>query len=151
MLNKKLQISQLDRKMKPYKRLASTSFTESWIKTVRLALGMSLKQLGNKMGITAQSVRSIEEREKNGTISLKSLKKVAKALDLELVYGLAPIDESLEKMIEYRATKLAYQITNRTHRTMSLENQANSHARLKKAIKERSLEIINNDYKILWD
>jgi len=151
MLNRKLQIEQLDRKMKPYKRLAPLSFTESWIKTVRLALGMSLAQLGKRMGITPQSVRKMEEREKSGTISLKSLREAAKALDLNLVYGLATQGKSLEKMIEDRATKLASQIVARTHRTMSLENQSNSCARLNRAVKTRSVEIINYDHKRLWD
>lgn len=151
MLNKKLQIEQLDRKMKPYKRLSALSFTESWIKTVRLSLGMSLEQLGKRMGIAAQSVREMEQREKNGTISLKSLGEAAKALDLDLVYGLATKDKSLEKMIEDRAVKLASKVVGRTHRTMSLEAQQNSPARLKKAVKARAMEIINHDRKRLWD
>ncbi|MCK7532447.1 MAG: helix-turn-helix transcriptional regulator [Marinilabiliales bacterium] len=64
---------------------------------------MSLRQLANKMGITPQSVKEIEEREISGTISLKVLKQFGRSLGLKLVYGFIPEHESLESMIEKRA------------------------------------------------
>ena len=54
-------------------------------------------------------------------------------------------------MIELRAYDVAEKIVLRTHKTMQLENQANSKMRLKKAIKARADEITDKNIKYLWD
>jgi len=112
---------------------------------------MSLSQLGGKLGITAQSVKEIEQREKNGSISLKNLKEVAQALNLKLVYGFSAPEKSLSKIIKNQAYHVAENIVARTNRTMQLEKQANSSARIKRAIKDRASEIIANQPRHLWD
>lgn len=122
-----------------------------WIKSIRTALGMSLQQLGNKLNVTKQAALDIERREKQGSITIKSLKDVANALDMQLVYGFVPKDGSLEALIEKKATELAKQIVMRTHQTMKLEDQANSASRIEKAIKERTAAIKKEMPKILWD
>lgn len=122
-----------------------------WMKAVRLALGISLQQLANKLSITKQSMNEIELREKDGTITLKSLKEAAKALDMQLVYGLVPKDGSLENLIERKAQELAVQIVNRTSNTMKLEDQKNSAERIKKAIEQRTEDLKREIPKMLWD
>ncbi|HET6242895.1 MAG: mobile mystery protein A [Bacteroidetes bacterium] len=152
MRKKSLQIQQLHSKMLVVATMKKiTPPPTGWIKAVRTALGMSLKQLGNKISITKQSLQDIERREKDGSITLKTLRDAANALDMELVYGFVPKDGSLEAMIEKRATELATKIVLRTANTMKLEDQANSIKRIKKAIKERTAEIVNEMPKILWD
>jgi len=122
-----------------------------WIKAIRTALGMSLKQLGNKLSITRQSVQDIERREKVGSITIKALTEAANALDMHLVYGFVPKDGSLDALIDRRAKELATQIVLRTSNTMKLENQENSKKRIQKAIEERTATIKNEMPKILWD
>lgn len=146
-----LQIEQLDRKLKSYSKLASFTPSRGWIYATRTALGMSLDQLGKKMGVSAQAVKGFEQREQAGTISVKNLNDVAEALNLKLTYGFSSPGKSLEKMIESGSRSLAEKIILRTHRTMQLENQANSKMRLKKAIKERANMIIDKNIKYLWD
>jgi predicted DNA-binding mobile mystery protein A len=122
-----------------------------WIKAIRTSLGMSMLQLGNKLSISKQGVLDIEKREKEGAITIKSLREVAKALDMQLVYGFVPNDGSLEALIEKRSVQLAKEIVLRSSNTMHLEDQGNSEKRIKKAIKERA-EMLKNDLpKILWD
>jgi predicted DNA-binding mobile mystery protein A len=125
--------------------------TAGWIYSIRQALGMSMRQLGNRMGITPQSVKEIEEREKSGTITLKVLRQFGQALNLKLVYGLIPSDGSLEKIIERRAWELATEIVNRTSASMKLEDQENKPDRLKKAVKEKADELRLQMPKYLWD
>jgi len=125
--------------------------SSGWVFAMRQALGMSLKQLGKRMGITAQSVKEIEEREKNGTISINVLKQFGKSLGMRLVYGFIPTDKSLSKIIEKRSIELAEEIVFRTSVTMNLEDQENSKKRIKKAIKEKSEEIIVEMPRYLWD
>ena len=122
-----------------------------WIKAIRTAFGMSMLQLGNKLSITKQGIMDIEKREMEGSITIKSLKELGRALDMQLVYGFVPNDGSLDALIERRATELATKIVNRSSNTMTLEDQGNSKYRIKKAIKERAEEIKNEMPKILWD
>jgi predicted DNA-binding mobile mystery protein A len=147
-----LILNQLDAKIK---RLNSTSIGElpstGWINATRLALGMSQEQLGKKLQITRQSVQELEKREKEGTITLKTLKEVAKAMDIQLVYGFIPNQGSLEALIEKKASELATRIVMRTSNSMKFEDQQNSDKRLQKAIKERTRMLVNEMPKILWD
>lgn len=122
-----------------------------WIKTVRMSLGISLQQVANKLSVTRQSVREMEQREREGAISLKSLREAAHALDMELIYGFVPKDGTLEALIERRARDLATKIVSRTSHTMKLEDQENSGERLQKAIAERTDLLKQEMPKILWD
>lgn len=71
-----------------------------WIKAIRNTLGMSMQQLANKLSISKQGVLDIEKRAVDGSITIKSLRKLGRVLDMELVYGFVPKDGSLEAMIE---------------------------------------------------
>ena len=121
------------------------------IRAIRLALGMSQEQLGKKLKITRQSVQELELREKDGTISLKTLKEVARVMEIQLVYGFIPNEGSLEALVEKKALDMAKRIVMRTSHSMKLEDQQNSGNRLQKAIKERAQTIKNEMPKILWD
>lgn len=122
-----------------------------WIKAIRTAIGMSMQQLGNKLSISRQAVLDIEKREKEGAITIKSLREIAHAMDMELVYGFVPNEGSLDAMIEKRSIELATKIVMRTANTMKLEDQGNSKNRIEDAIKERAAAIQNEMPKILWD
>jgi predicted DNA-binding mobile mystery protein A len=112
---------------------------------------MSLRQLGKRMKITPQSVKEIEVREKNGSISLNVLKQFGSSLDLKLVYGFIPKQNSLEEMIKERAMELAKDIVNRTSVSMRLEAQENNPNRIRKAVKEKANDIALEMPKYLWD
>ena len=138
--------------MKVYAPIANvTPPPTGWIKAVRLALGMSLQQLAIRLSITKQSVQEMEQREKNGFITLKSLRDTANALDMELVYGFVPKDGSLDALIERKARELATKIVSRTSHSMILEDQGISDERIEKAIEERATRLKYEMPKILWD
>ena len=149
---KRLQIEQLDSKFKEYASLTTIAIPPTgWIKAIRLALGMSMSQLASKLSISKQSIQETELREKEGTVSIKLLKNVANAMDMELVYGFVPKDGSLDELINRKAQKLAREIVLRTSNTMKLEEQENSKERIKKAIEERTVLIKQEMPKALWD
>jgi predicted DNA-binding mobile mystery protein A len=152
MKSNSLKLQQLNHKMAAFAALKQVAIPPTgWIKAIRTSLGMSLQQLGNKLSISKQGVLDIEKREKEGAITIRSLREVAKALDMQLVYGFVPNDGSLEALIEKRSVQLAKEIVLRSSNTMHLEGQGNSEKRIKKAIKERA-EMLKNDLpKILWD
>ena len=152
MNKKKLQLEQLDRKLKSFHTASKVVPPPTgWLKAIRVSLGMSLQQLADKLSITKQSVQEIETREKEGSITLKSLKEAANAMDMQLVYALVPKDGTLEELIERKAKELAVCIVSRTSNNMKLEDQENSKQRLKKAIEERTAIIKNEMPKTLWD
>jgi predicted DNA-binding mobile mystery protein A len=144
---------QLDTKMQVFLPLQEVVMPPTgWIRAIRMALGMSLMQLGNKLnGITKQSVSELERREKEGSITIKSLQEVAMALDMRLVYGFIPNDGSLDALIERKANELAKKIVLRTSNSMKLEDQENTRERIEKAIRERTKIIKEKVPKILWD
>jgi len=149
---KSLQMQQLNSKMLGFASPKQVAMPPTgWIKAIRTAIGMSMQQLGNKLNISKQGVMDIEKREKDGSITIKSLREIARAMDMQLVYGFVPNDGSLDALIEKRATELATQIVMRTANTMKLENQSNSKKRLETAIRERATAIKNEMPKILWD
>ncbi len=152
MKKQKLILDQIDRKILRFKRIEDLTIPSSgWVYAIRQSLGISLRQLGKLMGITPQSVKEIEERENNGTISLNVLKQFGKSLDMKLIYGFIPAEKSLDKIIEKRATELAEKIVKRTSVSMGLEDQENNPKRIQKAIKEKANEIKLEMPKYLWD
>ncbi len=152
LLKHKLLIEQTDKKLAVFRTLESVIVpSEGWIHSVRTALKMSLRQLAVRLNITPQSVKEIEQREANGSITIKSLQEVGAALDLRLVYGFISKHESIEAMIEQRALEIARDIVSRTSKTMELEEQGNSRERLEKAITNRAEEIKRTMPKYLWD
>ena len=147
-----LLLQQTDKKIQVFKELKTVRTpTKGWINTFRTALKMSLRQLGHRLQIAPQSVKEIEVREANGTITLKSLRDVANVLDMQLVYGFVSKHESLEQMIEKRAKELAKEIVLRTNNTMTLEDQQNSAERIEQAIAQKTAEIKYEIPKYLWD
>lgn len=149
---KKLMLEQLDRKLEPFKESEKVPVPAAgWINTIRIALNMTLEQLGKRLNMTKQGIKKIEGRESTGSISIKTLKDVAKALDMHFVYGFVPIHGSMENLVDMKARKLASKIVMRTNQNMKLENQGNSEQRINKAIEELTDEIKREMRKSLWD
>jgi len=148
----KIILGQIDRKIMLLGKTETLTIPPSgWVFAIRQALGMSLRQLGNRMSITPQSVKEMEEREKNGSISLNVLRQFGKSLDMKLVYGFIPKQKSLEKFVEDRAAELAEEIVTRTSVSMKLEDQEISTRLIRKAIKEKAYELKQEMPKYLWD
>ncbi|MES2701927.1 MAG: mobile mystery protein A [Bacteroidota bacterium] len=151
-MGKSLLRDQLNIKMQAFLPVqTAVSGPVGWIQSTRKALGMTLEQLANKLGISKQSAKETELRELAGAITLKTLRDIAETMDMQLVYGFVPKDGSLDALIERKATELARQIVMRTSNTMKLENQQNSAERIAKAIKERAEIIMAENPKMLWD
>lgn len=152
MTNQTLLLQQLNSKMQHFVLLREiVTPPTGWIKAIRSTLGISMQQLGNKLKISRQAVLDMERREKDGAITIKSLREIGLAMDLQLVYGFVPIDGSLDALIEKKANEIATQIVMRTANTMQLEDQSNSKERIAAAIKERATAIKQEMPKILWD
>lgn len=150
--NKQIILEQLDQKSSLLVEAMKNPVSENgWVFSIRKGLNMTLEQLGNKLVISKQGVRSIEESETNGSISIKSLKEVAKVLDMQLVYGFVPNKGSFSSYVEDKSKELAKRIVMRTHQTMQLENQGNREIIIQKAIEDLAFEIKQEMRRSLWD
>lgn len=152
MAKKSLQVQQLNIKMLSFATLQEVTIPPTgWIRAIRTAIGMSMRQLGKKLNVTKQGIMDIENRERDGSITLKSLREIARVMDMQLVYGLVPNDGSLDALIDKKAVEVAKQVVMRSAQTMTLEDQANSTIRIETAIRERAEAIKSEMPKILWD
>jgi predicted DNA-binding mobile mystery protein A len=148
----KLMIEQLDDKLQVYFPLVNVSKPDKgWLHVIRQAYKMSLRQFGERLGIAPSSVEGFEKREKEGTITLKSLEEAGRALNMKLVYGFVPMDGSIKRSIELRARELATEIVRTTSNTMALEDQENTDKRIQQAIDEKTQQIMYEMPRYLWD
>jgi predicted DNA-binding mobile mystery protein A len=130
--------------LKPEERFKAPP--KGWVRAIRDALGMAGVQFAKRLEIRPQSVEALEKSEANGSIQIKTLRRVAEALDCTLVYALVP-NTSLEGAVRERARKIAMRDLGRVAHTMKLEAQgtgdANLEARIdayiRDALKERDL------------
>src|ERR1700723_3187710 len=140
--------SQLDerfRKLGPARRYGPP--VRGWIKAIREALGMSTAQLARRLKIKKPSLVQLEQSEAKGTIELRTLRRVAAALDCTLVYALVP-NKPLETTIRARARAFAQKSRGPVEHTMMLEDQKvpakNVEARLDEIVRE-------TNPRLFWD
>ena len=94
------RLAELDRQFCDFAKLQRNATPRcGWAKTVRLALGMSSKALGERLGMTAQGVRKLEHAEANGTITLNTLARLADGLDCEVHYMFVPRTSLVEQVL----------------------------------------------------
>lgn len=151
MLNNKLKIARqrLDKRLSAFRSDKGLAVPpKGWIRAIRDALGISAPQLGMRLAIKAQSLEDMEKSEAHGTITLKSLRKVAEAIDCTLVYALVP-NSSLEDAVQTRARKIAEKELARIGHTMDLEAQGLSEAENEAQIDEYIRQYIKE--RDLWD
>jgi predicted DNA-binding mobile mystery protein A len=97
--------------------------------------------------ITPQSVADIEKSEAAGSIQLKTLSRVAEALDCTLVYALVP-KTSLEGAVQARARRIALKDLKRVAHTMKLEDQGVDDVALEQRIAAYVRDVIKD--RDLW-
>jgi predicted DNA-binding mobile mystery protein A len=83
---------------------------------------MSAADLGARLGITPQSILTLEKSELNGRAQMDSLKKAAEGLDCTFVYALIP-NSSLEDFVQRQLRKVATEKMKKVSHSMKLEDQ----------------------------
>jgi len=148
---KKIVIEQLDRTLKPFYEIKNIEVPErGWLHTIRTALNMTLQQLGKKLNITIQGVKDIEKRELSGSLTIKSLREIGKALDMQFVYGFVSNHNSIDKFIELKARELAEKIVLKNSIAIE-EKREISEDEMRQEIEDFTYEIKREIPKSLWD
>ncbi len=120
-----------------------------WIRAVRTSLGMSVRQMAERIGIAQQSAARLEKNEINDAITLKSLRKAAEALDCRLVYAFVPNEGSLGGIVYKQALRKARDIVDPVDHSMMLEAQDVGDRQEKTA--QIADELVRNPAISLWD
>jgi predicted DNA-binding mobile mystery protein A len=95
---------------------------KGWLRSIREALGMSGKQLGERVGVSQPRVVQLEKDEVSGAVTMRSMRHAAEAMDCIFVYAVVP-RASLKETIRNQAYKVAEKRLSRTSHTMLLEDQ----------------------------
>ncbi len=141
---------QLERRLAPLRALALEAPPKGWIKAIRESLGMTARQLANRMGVAPSRIPRIEQDEVTGATTLRTLRQAAAAMNCAFAYAFIPI-ESLDDIVRERATQKAREDISRLDHTMRLENQALLKSDLD-AEQQRMIEhIVSGTLRGLWD
>ncbi|MDQ0651604.1 helix-turn-helix domain-containing protein [Pseudomonas cedrina] len=146
----KLRLSQVERAIEPFNAVKGAPVPQGgWLRSIRESLGRSLRAQAEIAGVSSVTLTKSERSEAEDRISLAQLRKLAAALDCELVYGLVP-KKPLHEVIQDRAELMAKQEILGVAHSMSLEDQRPSDAFIELQIDERRKELLDGSWKRLW-
>lgn len=154
--NSKSLLSQrtlIGRKLKPWNALRSDLAPGSgWIKAMRGALGMSSRQLAARLGVTQSTITRLEKREAEGKVTLEILRKVARAMNAQLIYAIVPAIRyaDLEELINDQAKEVAQSLVRRNEHSMRLEKQGIDDRALTREIDKLARELTNSAGSRIW-
>lgn len=120
-----------------------------WIRAIRDAIGMNMRQLADRLGVSQSRIVKIEQDELSGALTIKTLEKIADKLDCVFVYGFAP-RSTLENTVRNQAACLARERMNTISHHMYLEAQELTNHHSKAAFESIVEEILESPSK-LWD
>ena len=141
---------QLDEALQAFTEMASvTRPIKGWIRAIRDSLGMNMRQLANRLGVSQSRIVKIEQDELSGALTIKTLEKVADKLDCVFIYGFAP-RSTLENTVRNQAACIARERMNMISHHMYLEAQELTNHHSKAAFESMVEEILESPSK-LWD
>lgn len=147
---RRTQIRQIDETIEslaPIRHVQSPP--RGWLRAIREALGLTQAQVAGRLGVTKAMVSQYEKAEVDGSITLSTLRRVAGALESDVVHVIIP-RSSVSEMRRQRALEVATRHVEAVHRSMSLEAQSVSSAERKRQIEELAQQILRES-RGLWD
>lgn len=119
----KLHLAQVSRKVEGLRdAFKDTKVHPGWIRYTREALGMKVKDLARLTELSSTTISDTERREAEGKVTIQNLRKMANAMDCELVYAFLPRKE-IGPLIESKAYEKARKAIMSADTHMTLEDQ----------------------------
>lgn len=140
----------LDRKLASLRTERVLTPPRGWTKAIREALGMTTRQLAERMGVAPSRVTAIEKAETTGAVTVRTLREAAEALDCQFVYAFVPAKPLNDILHEQAVRKVRNELAHLNH-TMRLENQALTPADLEDEEKRLIGEWLAGPGRRLWD
>jgi predicted DNA-binding mobile mystery protein A len=94
-----------------------------WLRAIREALGLKLQEVGRAAHVSHQQIVLFEKAEAENRITLASLRRIADAMDCELVYAIVPKSGTLTQLAERKARADATKRVLSVEHSMALEDQ----------------------------
>jgi predicted DNA-binding mobile mystery protein A len=142
---------QLDKTLSGYATAKQTAPpVKGWIRAIREALGMSGKQLANRLNVSQPRIPKLEQDEVSGVVSLKTMRQAAEAMDCIFVYAIVP-RVTLEETVRAQARKVAEARSKRVSHTMLLEAQNLSVEEQRASLDAAIDELVREMPKELWE
>ena len=149
---KHISVHQLDDQIRQYVNgQRFDRIPQGWIRSSRTAIGMTLKQLASRLGFSVPAAKNFEMREVDEAITLASLRKIANAMEMDLVYYFKPKQDSLDDLLQIRAELKAKELMERSNQAMILENQEADNKNKSREYDRLITEIRNQKLSSLWD
>lgn len=123
---------------------------QGWIRALRKALGMSGVQFAKRLGVSAPRIAILEKAEVSGSVTIRSMRQAAEALDCVFVYALVP-RTSLKDSIRRQAQEVARERLKRSSHTMLLEDQQLPEDAMRKALDAAVEELVESMPRNFWD
>ena len=111
---------------------------------------MSGKQFARRGGVSPPRITTLEKEELTGSVTIKTMRQAAEALDCVFVYALVP-RTSLSEIVRERAEATAKKRLEHISHSMLLEDQQLSQSEQQKALRAETEELIRSMPKELWD
>lgn len=111
---------------------------------------MTSRQLAERVGLSQSTLATLEKSEADDRITLRSLRKVADALDCDLQYVLVP-RAPLTARVEKRAEAMARDRVARVLHTMRLEDQAPTDQVDPHEVARVRAKLLDASWKRLWE
>lgn len=121
-----------------------------WAKAIRESLGMTTRQLAERMSVAPSRVTTIEKAETTGAVTLKTLRETAEALECQFVYAFVPIKPLDDILYDQAVRKVRNELARLNH-TMRLENQALTPTDLKDEERRLVGEWLTHTNRRLWE
>jgi predicted DNA-binding mobile mystery protein A len=137
------QLSKLNEPMPP----------SGWVKAIRGSLGLSIRQLAERVGVGHGSINQLEKREPKKRVTLESIENAARAMDCKVVYAIVPQESgaTLDDIIRNKAIAAASKILKEVSHTMKLEAQGTSDKQVQNEIKRIANQLIESGDNRIWD
>lgn len=123
--------------------------SDGWLRAIREALGLPIRALAARAGLSNTATLSAERNEARGTISINQLRRMAAALDCELIYALVP-RRDLAVVVDEQAEKLAREEVLGVAHSMSIEDQRPLDEFLRRQIDARKRQLLEGSWSRLW-
>jgi predicted DNA-binding mobile mystery protein A len=144
-----LPLRHLDEQLDPWRELPYTRPRGGWLRAIRSALGMRVRQFAKAAQVAPSTALAAEIAESRGDITLATLTRYAEVLGCEVRYVLVP-KKPLREVVEERAEAIARAEVVAVQHSMALEAQATGAEQLERQVADLRRKLLDGNRSRLW-
>lgn len=151
MKKQQLALRQLDKQLAAWQQVRLFfQPPKGWVHTLRKVLGMTTKQLAQRLRVDRSRVVKLESAEIEDAVTLRTLRETAQTLNCDLVYGFVP-RIPLQDWLKQQAELIAEKHLKAVSHSMSLEAQTVTPKEEKIQKEEIVAALLQGSFKQLWE